>query len=286
MSQAPIPAKVFVSYQRADTAIAAHALGYALRLDGHEAFVDTGSIGIGEQYRQVIANAVARANVMLALFGPEFKVERLHEPASVIAFEWQRARFHGITVVPVLVDEGKLPGHDQLPAPLRWLRRHNLLDLRQASLTADISACVAAIPALAATPRRAARVLWVDDRPSNNEYERKWLRPHGLVFDCVVSTEEAVEQLASENYDLVITDLGRQGSSDRSSTAGAAFLEQPVLRAGGPPVIVYAGTWAVLKRDDLMRRGALDVMSNREQLFERVLAILGRNTASGTDLQR
>lgn len=286
MSQTPTPATVFVSYQRADTAIAAHALGYALRLDGHEAFVDTGSIGIGEQYRQVIANAVARANVMLALFGPTFKVERLHEPTSVIAFEWQRARFHGITVVPVLVDGGRLPGHDELPAALHWLQRNNLLDLRRASLTSDINACVAAIPALAAAPRRAARVLWVDDRPSNNEYERKWLRPHGIVFDCVVSTDEALEQLINESYDLVITDLGRQGSSDRSSTAGAAFLEQPIVRNGGPPVIVYAGTWAVIKREDLMKRGALDVMADRENLFEKVLGILGRSPSSGADLLR
>ena len=39
---------VFLSYQRADTLFAAHALGYPLRAGGHEAFVDTGSIGGGE----------------------------------------------------------------------------------------------------------------------------------------------------------------------------------------------------------------------------------------------
>lgn len=277
---------VFVSYQRADTALAAHALGYALRLGGHEAFVDTGSIGVGELYRQVIANAVAQSNVMLALIGPSFNAQRLHEPASVVTFEWQRARFHGIAVVPVLVDGGNMPGDDALPAPLRWLRRHNALALRRASLTADIDACVAAIPALAVTPRRAARVLWVDDHPSNNEYERKCLRPHGIVFDCVVSTDEAIEQLTSETYDLVITDLGRQGSSDRSSTAGAAFLDQPIVRDGGPPVIVYAGTWAVTQRDALVARGALDVMSNREHLFARVLDILGRSAPVSAEMVR
>jgi CheY-like chemotaxis protein len=277
---------VFVSYQRADTALAAHALGYALRLGGHEAFVDTGSIGAGERYRQVIAEAVAKSNVMLALMGPQFDAQRLHEPASVITFEWQRARFHGIAVVPVLVDDRKMPAENDLPTPLRWISRHNLLALRRASLTADIDACVAAIPKLASTPRRAARVLWVDDNPSNNEHERKWLRPHGIVFDCVVSTDEALEQLTNETYDLVITDLGRRGSSDRSATAGAAFLEQPIVRNGGPPVIVYAGTWAVIQRDELVRRGALDVMANREHLFAKVLEILGRTPPPTGDLQR
>jgi CheY-like chemotaxis protein len=278
--------KVFVSYQRADTAPAAHALGYALRLGGHGAFVDTGSIGAGEFYRQAIANAVATSNLAFALIGPSFDAARLHEPTSVVAYEWQRIRFHGAAMVPVLVDGAAMPTDEQLPSALRWITRRNALVLRRGSFAADIDACVAAIPALAATPRRAARVLWIDDRPANNEYERKWLRPHGIVFDSVVSTEEALEQLVSETYDLVITDLGRQGSSDRSSAAGAAFLEQPIVRAGGPPVIVYAGTWAVARRDELVRRGALDVMADRERLFATVLEVLGRDPPPADNLQR
>ena len=278
--------KIFVSYQRADTAPAAHALGYALRLGGHEAFVDTGSIGVGELYRQVIANAVSNSHLMFALIGPAFDARRLHEPTSVVAYEWQRARFHGAAVVPVIVGGAAMPSGEQLPPALRWLTRRNALPLRHGSFSADIDACVAAAPTLAATPRRAARVLWVDDRPANNEVERKWLRPHGIVFDSVVSTEEALEQLGNESYDLVITDLGREHSSDASATAGAAFLDQPIVRHGGPPVIVYAGTWAVAQRDQLVQRGALDVMANRAQLFATVLGVLGRSPPTGDDLQR
>ena len=278
--------KLFVSYQRADTALAAHALGYALRLGGHDAFVDTGSIGVGELYRQVIANEVATCNLMFALIGPNFDALRLHEPTSVVTYEWQRARFHGAAVVPVIVDGATLPADEQLPPALRWLSRRNALALRRGSFSADIDACVAAVPVLASTPRRAARVLWVDDRPANNELERQWLRPHGIVFDSVVSTDEALEQLANESYDLVITDLGREHSSDASATAGAAFLEQPIVRDGGPPVIVYAGTWAVAQRDALVARGALEVMANRQQLYATVLGVLGRSAPTGADLQR
>lgn len=277
---------VFISYQRADTALAAHALGYAARLAGHKPFVDTGSIGVGELYRQVIANEVAASHLMLALIGAAFDLRRLHEPVSVVTFEWQRARFHGIAVVPVLVDSTKMPADEQMPTQLRWFTRRNALALRRASLSADIDACIAAIPTLAATPRRAARVLWVDDRPANNEYERKWLRPHGIVFDCVVSTEEALEQLTNESYDLVITDLGRQGSSDQSASAGAKFLEQPIVRDGGPPVLVYAGTWAVAQKSELIRLGAFDVTASREQMFLTVLEILGRRVPSTGELER
>jgi hypothetical protein len=87
-------------------------------------------------------------------------------------------------------------------------------------------------------------------------------------------------------YDLVITDLGREHSSAASATAGAAFLDQPIVRNGGPPVIVYAGTWAVAQREQLVRRGALDVMANRAQLFTTVLGVLGRSPPTGGDLER
>jgi len=101
-----------------------------------------------------------------------------------------------------------------------------------------------------------------------------------------VSTAEAIEQLVNESYDLVITDLGRQESSDRSSSAGAAFLDQPVIRDGGPPVIVYAGAWAVAQRAELVRRGALDVMANRAALIATVLETLGREPDSDEALER
>ena len=84
----------------------------------------------------------------------------------------------------------------------------------------------------------------------------------------------------------MITDLGREGSSDRSASAGAAFLDQPIIRDGGPPVIVYAGTWAVARRAELVRRGAVDVMANREALIATVLEILGRVPDSTEVLQR
>jgi CheY-like chemotaxis protein len=277
---------VFVSYQHADTLFAAHALGYALRLAGHDAFVDTDSIGGGELYPEVIAGAMAESNVVLALIGPAFDVARVREPTSVVAFEWRRARFHGCPVVPVLIDGGTVPADDQLPPELRWFTKRNAHSLRRSSLSGDVAILVGAISTMSTPPRRAARVLWVDDRPANNEYERQLLRPHGLVFDNVVSTQEAIEQLMNEGYDLVITDLGREGSSDRSNDAGATFLQHPAVRSGGPPVIVYAGRWAVARRNELLQLGAADVMANREQLVETVLRTLGRADETTTDLTR
>lgn len=267
---------VFISYQRSDTLYAAHALGYALRLAGHEAFVDTGSIGGGEPYPEVIGKAISRANAVLALIGPRFAVDRLREPTSVVAFEWRYARYHGAAVVPVLIESAAMPKDDDLPRELRWIGKRNAYALRPSSLAPDIDAVVQAIPALAVEPRRVARVLWVDDNPANNEVERASLRPSGIIFDNVVSTHEATDQIAFESYDLVITDLGRQGSSDRSFTAGYTFLDHPSVRKAGPPVIVYTNSYGVAKREELIGRGATEVMSDRAKLIETVLRLLGR----------
>jgi hypothetical protein len=92
----------------------------------------------------------------------------------------------------------------------------------------------------------------------------------------VVSTKEAADQLAFESYDLVITDVGRQHSSDQSVTAGFEFLENPKVRDIGPPVIVYAGTLAVKQREKLVGLGASAVTADREQLITTVLQMLGR----------
>jgi CheY-like chemotaxis protein len=267
---------VFISYQRSDTLYAAHALGYALRLAGHEAFVDTGSIGGGEPYPEVIGKAISHANAVLALIGPRFAVHRLQEPSSVVAFEWRYARYHGAAVVPVLIEGAAMPKESDLPRELRWIGKRNAYALRASSLAPDIDAVVQAIPALAVEPRRVARVLWVDDNPANNEIERASLRPSGIIFDNVVSTQEATDQIAFESYDLVITDLGRPGSSDRSFTAGYTFLDHSSVRKAGPPVIVYTNSYGVAKREELISRGASEVISDRDKLIETVLRLLGR----------
>jgi CheY-like chemotaxis protein len=127
-------------------------------------------------------------------------------------------------------------------------------------------------------------VLWVDDKPANNEYERSLLRPQGLVFDNVVSSAEAIEQLLTSTYDLVITDLGRRLSSDRSLGAGRDLLSHPVIiKDGGPPVIVYAGRDAVAQEEELRALGAFGVSRDRDHFLNLVHQALGRSTGTPAD---
>lgn len=275
---------VFLSYRRRDTLFAAHALDYALRLAGHEVFLDTGTIASGEAFREVIRDGLRGSSLVLVLVGPQFDPARLHQAQDAVAFEWRQARFLGCMLHAVLVDGAAMPAEQALPADLRWFCKRSASTLGGTGLGAQIDSLVGQVPRLASVPRGAARVLWVDDDPANNEYERSLLRPEGMIFDNVVSTTEAIEQLRTSSYDLVITDLGRRWSSDRSGSAGRTLLASPVITEGGPPVIIYAGPGAVRQAAELTALGAFGVSQDRQHFLGLVRQALGRVVADSDQL--
>jgi CheY-like chemotaxis protein len=268
--------RIFVSYRRRDSAFAAQALRYALRPPGHDVFLDTGTIAPGDAFRDVIRDALRTSELVLALVGPQFDPARLDQPLDPVAFEWRQARFLGCAVHAVLIGGATMPPEDALPPDLRWFCKRSASTLDGPTLGEQIDALVAQVARLAAQPRGSFRVLWVDDKPSNNEYERSLLRRDGIVFDNVVSTAEAIEQLRTSTYDLVVTDLGRRWSSDRSRDAGRELLANAVITGGGPPVVIYAGREAVEQEAALRALGAFGVSQSREHLLALVRQALGR----------
>ncbi|GAB3503706.1 DNA-binding transcriptional response regulator [Emticicia fontis] len=70
------------------------------------------------------------------------------------------------------------------------------------------------------------RVLWVDDRPKNNVIEREIMNKAGIEIISALSTNEALEQLnkPNNNFDLVISDMGRDENGQYNSSAGISLL--------------------------------------------------------------
>ncbi len=54
-----------------------------------------------------------------------------------------------------------------------------------------------------------SRVLWVDDHPENNNFERQALEAFGLSFTFVLSTEEALKEISHTHFDAIISDMAR-----------------------------------------------------------------------------
>jgi len=82
---------------------------------------------------------------------------------------------------------------------------------------------------------RGARLLWVDDHPENNAWERELFRSLGVVIVPVESTRSALACLQTETFDLVLSDIRR----DDDSTDGVEGATQ--IHAAKPtvPILFY-----------------------------------------------
>ncbi len=111
------------------------------------------------------------------------------------------------------------------------------------------------------------RVLWVDDRPSNNRYERAMLHALGMFVELSTSTEDAVAKIAARGgYDVIISDMGRPPDAQ----AGYALLAE--LRRLGvmTPFVIYASSRDPAHFDESVRRGAVGCTNRPSELVEMV----------------
>lgn len=86
-----------------------------------------------------------------------------------------------------------------------------------------------------------ARVLWLDDNPANNYFERNELRMAGILVDIAMSTDEALEKIwlnGLRHYDLIISDYRRWGDFFRGLSDGYALLDR-INEFPDPPDYVF-----------------------------------------------
>jgi CheY-like chemotaxis protein len=113
-------------------------------------------------------------------------------------------------------------------------------------------------------------ILWVDDRPSGNVWERRALETYGVRFVIARTTDEAVQLLRTSNFDAVISDMGRPGDPG----AGFTLLAQVHGAANPPPYFIYCGAQAPLIAAEGKRRGAQLVTNDPDELVAAVVAAL------------
>jgi CheY-like chemotaxis protein len=115
-----------------------------------------------------------------------------------------------------------------------------------------------------------ARILWVDDRPSNNRFERQTLEALGIEIDTSISTEDAMKMIRRRSYDLIISDMGRPDDPQ----AGYTLLDE--LRESGnqTPYVLY--TRAVTRQFQMKARehGVNGITDMPQELIGIVTSIL------------
>jgi CheY-like chemotaxis protein len=114
------------------------------------------------------------------------------------------------------------------------------------------------------------RVLWVDDHPDNNRYERAALEQLGIEVITATSTEDALKLLQTDRYDLIISDMGRPSDS----RAGYTLLDQLRSDGDGTPYIIYAGSRAARDVAEAKEHGAVGMTNRPSELIEMVVNVL------------
>jgi CheY-like chemotaxis protein len=111
------------------------------------------------------------------------------------------------------------------------------------------------------------KVLWVDDRPENNVYERQALEAQGIAFSLALSTNEAMQQMRTNKFAAVISDMGRK----EGPMEGYKLLEEMQSAGIGSPFIIYAGSNLPEHKKLARQKGAIGSTNRANELFDLVM---------------
>src|SRR3982751_1717097 len=128
---------IAISYRRDDSSPATGRLYDRLQTHFGKAnvFMDFDSIPAGVDFRQQIAQAIDRTQVVIAVIGPRWLGERsgisrrIDELDDFVRLEIARALGRGIPVIPLLAGGAVMPGADSLPPDIRELAFRHALPL-------------------------------------------------------------------------------------------------------------------------------------------------------------
>lgn len=144
-------ARIFISYRRDDTeGDAGRLYDWLTREFGKEnIFIDFDDILPGSDFRNVIDRELSRCSVMLVLIGSywltvvnEYDRQRLFLSNDLVRQEIMTALRRGITVIPVLFRDARVPSATLLPEPLRDLSSRNAISLDNRCFHDDIKRLV------------------------------------------------------------------------------------------------------------------------------------------------
>lgn len=131
--------RIFISYRRDDSGYIAGMLAERLEavFGSDSVFIDVDAIPLGVDFREYLNQAVAKTELMLALIGNEWLnvkntqgLRRLDDPADFVRIEIEAALKRQIPVVPVLLEQARMPLEAELPPSLQPLAFRNAAEIR------------------------------------------------------------------------------------------------------------------------------------------------------------
>jgi hypothetical protein len=139
--------RVFISYRRSDTEMAAGRLREAIakHFGNQQTFRDKEDISAGLDWLNAIQKAMSDDAIVLALIGPTWLTaldsegrRRLDRPDDVNRVELEAALSKELRVIPLLVQGSAMPDASELPETLRSLTRRHAVKLRDDDWDTDM----------------------------------------------------------------------------------------------------------------------------------------------------
>jgi uncharacterized membrane protein YeaQ/YmgE (transglycosylase-associated protein family) len=183
-------ADIFISYRRIDSATFTGRIYDRLtaRFGRDKVFKDVDNIPAGENFAQYIQNALRQCAVALIVIGPrwleardETGARRLDDPGDFVRLEIETALRLGLTVIPLLVDDARMPSTVNLPISLHPLATLNALQIRNdPDFSRDMERVVASIERVLAARSAPTPAPYIPERtaPSAGATSAPVATPH------------------------------------------------------------------------------------------------------------
>jgi beta-lactam-binding protein with PASTA domain len=233
-STPPAASRIFISYRRTEADFPAGWLydNLVAQFGRDQIFKDVDSIEPGEDFAEVIADAVGSCDVLLVLIGDRWLTitdengkRRLDDPNDLIRLEIEAALARNVRVIPILVGRTGMPSAEQLPASLVRLARRQALELSPSRFKSDMARL---LRALDKTLKEKADPPQVEE-PSDGRIDAA---ETGALAGAVTLEDEAEPPVAPR------AELSVDGPAGDWTTAGPG-PEDPATASG------WGGRWSV-----------------------------------------
>ena len=119
-------------------------------------------------------------------------------------------------------------------------------------------------------------ILWTDDNPDNNIYERKTFEALDIHITLALSTNESLDFINKNKFAAIISDMGRR----EGKREGYVLLDAVRGQGIQTPFFIYAGSNAPEHKQEVAKHGGQGCTNNPQELFREVMAALFKQRSS------
>ncbi len=142
---------IFICYRRSDSSGAAGRIYDRLTAEfgADRVFMDVDDIAAGVDFEEAIQNRIGNAAAVIVIIGPSWETDPkataeidMTGGPDYVRLEIAAAFNASVRVIPILIDDAKMPTATELPPKLQKLAKINALEVRHSRFESDVATLV------------------------------------------------------------------------------------------------------------------------------------------------